>query len=282
MRKLSIAILSLFLLASCSPTEQDTQSTPELLPSDTPILATFTLPPTETPIPATPTPETIDQICSPLQDVALSELSEILTQPYKTPAGPGKDDGHHGADFAFFRFKDYVGIEGLPVLAALEGEVVTILNDRPPYGHAIIIETPLNKIDPALAAAMQLPETGATVEPAPNVNCPPGRELPFTLSETERSVYILYAHLRELPTLQVGDLVECGQFIGEVGNTGKGFSTNPHLHFETRIGPSGARFESMAYYTVQSTEAERYNYCVWRVTNLFQLFDPMILLSTQN
>ena len=38
-------------------------------------------------------------------------------------------------------------------------------------------------------------------------------------------------------------------------------------------------FESMAYYTAQSTQSERYNYVVWRVSNMFQLFDPMILLS---
>ena len=254
-----------------------------MIPSatNTIVQPTMTLPPTETPFPPTATPDYIDSICSPLQDVSLEELPSILTQPYKTPQ-VAKDDGHHGADFAFFRFKDYVGIEGLPVLSAMDGEVVTILNDRPPYGYAIIIETPLNKVDPALITSLDLPAVEATVEPAPNVNCPATGELTFTLSESERSIYILYAHLQSLPTLQVGDQVNCGQNIGAVGNTGEGFSTNPHLHFETRIGPSGARFESMAYYTVQSTEAERYNYCVWRVTNLFQLFDPMILLSFEN
>lgn len=281
MHKLLSTVLLLFLLASCSAGLQDSPATSEVVPSDTPVLPTLTLPPTETPLPATPTPDYINEICSPLQDVSLEELPSILTQPFKTPS-PAKDDGHHGADFAFFRFKDYVGIEGLPILAAIEGEVVTILNDRPPYGYAIIIETPLDNIDPALLSAMQLPAAEDPVEPAPNVNCPPTGELTFTLSENDRSLYILYAHLRDIPTVQVGEHVQCGQTIGVVGNSGEGFSTNPHLHFETRVGPSGARFESMAYYTVQSTEAERYNYCIWRVINLFQLFDPMILLSIQN
>ena len=281
MHKSSIVILVLFLLAACSPSGQEVQSTPEILPSDTAVQPTFTLPPTETPIPATPTPDYIGQICSPLQDISLEESLGIITNPYDQPR-ISTDYGHPGVDFSFFRFKDYIGIEGIPVLSAMEGEVVTILNDRLPYGYAVIIETPLMNIDPALLGSLQLPETTGAIEPSPNVNCPPNGELTFTLSETEQSLYILYAHLQSLPALTVGDKVACGQVIGAVGNSGEEFSTNAHLHFETRIGPSGARFESMAYYTVQSTEAERYNYCVWRVTNLFQVFDPTILLSAQN
>ena len=242
------------------------------------LAPTMTMPPTQTPVPPTPTLETIDSICSPLDQVTLAELNDIITQPYKTPR-PKNDDGHHGVDFAFFRFNDIVGIEGLPVDAALPGEVVTVLHNRDPYGYALIVETPLNELNPALAAAFDMPEVQPTVVPDPRVNCPASGELTFTLSETDRSVYILYAHLKDEPVVQVGDQVACGQQLGLVGNSG--MSSNAHLHFETRIGPSGARFESMAYYTLQSTEAERYNYCVWRVSNLFQLFDPMILLTSQ-
>jgi murein DD-endopeptidase MepM/ murein hydrolase activator NlpD len=256
---------------------------PSLPATDTPVPATITptmtLPPTQTPVPPTPTLETIDSICSPLDQITLAELNDIITQPYKTPR-PKNDDGHHGVDFAFFRFNDIVGIEGLPVDAALPGEVVTILINRDPYGNGLIVETPLKELNPELIAALNLPEVQPTVVPDPRVNCPASGELTFTLSETERSVYILYAHLKEAPVVQVGDQVTCGQQLGLVGNSG--ISSNAHLHFETRVGPSGARFESMAYYTLQSTEAERYNYCVWRVSNLFELFDPMILLSIQD
>lgn len=282
MRKIFAYILIIFLLAGCSSAAQNPTETIEIAPTDTLIPPTLTPPPTETPIPATPTPDYIDKICSPLQDVSLEELSGIITQPFKE-SPRGRDDGHPGVDFAFFHFKDHTeGIEGLPVLSAMEGEVVTILNDRLPYGYAIIIETPLKDIDPVFLESLQLPEAEGAVEPAQNVNCPSNGELTFTLSETERSLYILYAHLQSLPSVAVGDKVECGQVIGAVGNSGEEYSTNPHLHFETRMGPTGARFESMAYYTVQSTEAERYNYCVWRVTNLFQVFDPMTILSVQN
>jgi len=267
------------VLVSCSGKNQDFDPAVVISATDTPaVTATQTPMPTETPIPPTPTPDYIDEICSPLEGEPLSGLAEILTQPFKTPR-PGNDDGHQGVDFAFYRRNDVIGIEGLPVLAAMEGEVITVLNDRYPYGNAIIIETPLENIDPILLAQILIPLVQPTVSPDPRVNCPSG-ELTFSLSETERSLYILYSHLKDLPSLKVGDFVSCGQNIGAVGNTG--YSSNPHLHFETRVGPSGARFESMAYYTVQSTQAERYNYCIWRVSNQFQLFDPMSLLSIQN
>ena len=43
----------------------------------------------------------------------------------------------------------------------------------------------------------------------------------------------LYAHQRQLPLVQVGDVVHKGQVIGYVGNTGNSFGA--HLHFELRV-----------------------------------------------
>jgi murein DD-endopeptidase MepM/ murein hydrolase activator NlpD len=48
------------------------------------------------------------------------------------------------------------------------------------------------------------------------------------------SYQTLYAHLRQEPSLSVGQAVAGGQVIGGMGDTG--FSTGPHLHFEIRLG----------------------------------------------
>jgi len=278
MSKINLFLLFPLLLISCAPQigNIDSQST---LTTNLTIkaTATYTVEPSVTPIPPTPTPNLINTVCSPLEGETLEAISEILTQAFKKPRS-GNDDGHQGSDFSFYRRNGRVGIEGLQVFASLEGKVVTVINDRWPYGNAIIIETPLESISPELITQIQLPSLQPTVTPDPRVNCPPG-ELAFFVDSQEKSLYLLYGHLLNPASFSVGDFVNCSQLIGAVGNTG--YSTNPHLHFETRLGPSGARFDSMAYYTVQSTVLERYNYCVWRVSNLFQLFDPMILLSSQ-
>jgi murein DD-endopeptidase MepM/ murein hydrolase activator NlpD len=266
------------IFISCTPQIGNDGSFESPVPSQTfEATVTQTVEPSATPIPPTSTPELINSICSPLEGETLNTISEILTQKFIMPR-PGNDDGHQGLDFAFYRRNERVGIEGLQVHSALKGKVVAVLNDRWPYGNAVIIETPLKTLSRELLAQIKPPVLEPTVIPAPRVNCPPG-DLPFSIDPEERSLYLLYGHLLNPLPLIVGEEIECGQIIGEVGNTG--YSSNPHLHFETRVGPSGASFDSMAYYIVQSTVSERYNYCVWRVSNLFQLFDPMLLLSAQ-
>jgi murein DD-endopeptidase MepM/ murein hydrolase activator NlpD len=279
MRKLiSLFPLIALILSACTPASAPIEmpATPSsAVPSPLP---TFTVAPANTIPPPTPTPALQKTICSPLESETLATLPEIITQPYKQPR-IGIDDGpptHHGVDFSHYRRGDLLTIEGVAVQSVLDGEVVTVINDRFPYGFSMIIETPLDMIDPALLAQIDPPTVAPTVAPDPKFNWTP-MELPFRLSEDSRSLYIYYAHLLSLPEVQVGEKVTCGQRIGQVGNSGD--SSNPHLHFETRIGPSGARFESMAYYIARSTPTERYNYVVWRLSNLFQVFDPMKLLS---
>ena len=79
--------------------------------------------------------------------------------------------------------------------------------------------------------------------------------------------------------VQVGDRVQCGQVLGVVGNTPKGWSSDPHLHFETRIGPPGVTFQGMDYYDTGATAEEMANYRRWRMTGEFAMFDPMRLLE---
>lgn len=269
----SFLMFFLAVFVSCAPSQTISVATET---SDIPTqTATLTTVPTLTPIPPTPTPVKQSAICSPLEGETLASLQEIITQPFKQPR-PGQDDGHHGVDFAHYRRNDLLSIDGVAIQSVLYGEVVTIIKDKYPYGNALIIETSLDSIAPELLALIMPPEIAPTVIPDPKFNWAP-TDLPFELSESSRSLYIYYAHLKFLPEVEIGQKVTCGQRIGQVGTTGD--STNPHLHFETRIGPSGARFESMAYYITQSTETERYNYIMWRISNLFQIFDPMQVLD---
>jgi murein DD-endopeptidase MepM/ murein hydrolase activator NlpD len=77
----------------------------------------------------------------------------------------------------------------------------------------------------------------------------------------------------------VGDTVTCGQPLGEVGTTGA--SVNPHLHFETRLGPAAMTLDSFGHYDLHATDLERNNYCLWRVSGWFQLVDPLKILAQQ-
>ena len=162
------------LFISCAPQIGNSGSIDTVIPTQTiEALATQTIEPSATPIPPTPTPDLIDSICSPLEGETLNSISEILTQKFIMPR-PGNDDGHQGLDFAFYRRNERVGIEGLKVHAALKGKIVAVINDRWPYGNAVIIETPLNSISPELLAQIQSPSLEPTVVPSPRVNCPPG------------------------------------------------------------------------------------------------------------
>jgi murein DD-endopeptidase MepM/ murein hydrolase activator NlpD len=192
------------------------------------------------------------------------------------PPLPGRDDGHHGVDFAFYRHNNLTTMVGLPVQAILSGRVAAVIPDRKPYGNAIIIETPLENLSIQTSSTIKLPTSGPTVLPDPRLTCPKTQIEPWQ-KEQGRSLYHLYAHLNQLPALKVGEMVSCGQKVGEVGTTGN--SVNPHLHLETRLGPSGASFTSLGHYDTRLSEEERSNYCTWRVSGWFQMFDPMIILS---
>ena len=314
MRKLAWVVVSLLVITACtapaatalpSPLPGVTapqvtqQLNPTPAPSGTPTqtllvapTVTASLSPTATST-STATPVAF-QVCSPLQDITLNELSSIVTTPFKAPT-VGRDDGHHGVDFAYYHRGSHTEMLGLPVYSVLPGKVIAVVNDRPPYGNAIIIETPLTNLP-----ADFLESLGLQFQPTPAVldgrlTCPtpaaPPAWLP-TQSESNPSngsnpstptlpdhysLYILYAHFKDPPTLAVGDEVTCGEAIGAVGNTGN--SGNPHLHLETRFGPSGATFTGISHYNNLATAEEMSNYCTWRISGVFQLFDPMIFFN---
>jgi murein DD-endopeptidase MepM/ murein hydrolase activator NlpD len=273
----------LLAAAGCVPAPAPAASPTALLdpaPTNTPVLPST---PTFTPAAAqvlqspSPTPQAYTPLCSPLEGEPLADLGrpDLLKNPFQAPR-LGDDGGHHGVDFAYWTRSDGSSMLGLPILAAVDGVVSTVISDRFPYGNALIIETPIENLSPDWRS--QLPfdayDADAPLNVPISLTCPTYADRPASQS---LSLYTLYAHMQNEPDVQVGEQVTCGEEIGQVGTTGK--SVNFHLHFETRIGSSGAAFSSLTHYDTSATQEEMRDYCLWRLSGAFQPFDPMLLLN---
>lgn len=162
-----------------------------------------------------------------------------------------------GLDFAFYTSAAGKEIEGFEVNAILPGRAASVVFDRPPFGNALILET-------------RFEDVGA-------------QEAEWLHITREQSLYHLYAHLGNAPAVDPNNHVDCGQFLGRVGDSGA--SGNPHLHLETHYGPSGATFPSLAYDISASPEIgvtteEKTNYLNWAISGTYPHFDPMDIFST--
>lgn len=267
-------LLIILILSACQPS----------LATSTSIPATNTPAPSSTPQPS-PSPtatemlptltatETSFTVCSPLEDETFESLPLILFNPLDIPPF-GQDIGHHGQDFAYFQRGDRESIEGVEVYAVLTGNVITTLEDNYPYGNTVLIETPLSNLPPDLAETLLAAYLPVPEDPGYRLYCPPVTAPTLT---GEYSIYHLYAHLETQPDFLPGDDVTCGELLGTVGNTG--YSSNPHLHLETRLGPSGATIMNMAHYENTATEDQMAAYCLWRMSGYYQLFDPFIIFN---
>lgn len=224
-----------------SPVESETKSTADIAPDES-------LAPTSTQADR----KLVDEfeICSPLVDIPIDELADIVSAPYEPPP-PGKEDRHHGVDFSFYRRGDIASILGLGVQTVMASKVVMVLDDSFPYGNAIMLET-------AWTALPEDVQDGLGIEHG-------------------EALYVLYAHLSEPPSAALMKSLPACEHVGFVGKSGN--AGVPHLHMEARIGPSGEVFEGMSYYTTQTTPKERSNYTRWRTGGEFTHFDPLCLFE---
>jgi murein DD-endopeptidase MepM/ murein hydrolase activator NlpD len=256
-----IALFLVLALAGCRTVAISTptsQSTPLTLPAQTLVpTVTSRVPPvgeTQTPtaLPS-PTPNPIDlpDLCSPLAEHQLVELSAIVSSPYDPPP-MGKDDRHQGVDFAYYNQGGRASILGEGVQAILAGRVVLAMADRLPYGNMVLLETPQSDLPPGLAEQLGI--------------------------GSGESLYHLYAHFQNEPQVQTGDWVVCGQFLGQVGMSGYNIPV-AHLHLETRIGPAAAEIGPMVFYDTQASQAEMDTYRLWRMSGTFRHFNPMIIFE---
>ncbi len=263
---MSLAVLFLLLGAACSARSPAT-ATVRPVSVVTLSTATETQTATDTPPPApspdpTQTPQPVIlaptftsapvfHMCSPLAWETIPELWEIVSNPFNW-LGPGREDGHHGVDFAHYRRKGHLDMVGEEIDSVLPGRVAASIQDRLPYGNMVIVETPYTDIPPEIAATINLASSG--------------------------SLYLLYAHMLKSPQVALGEKVDCGQPLGQVGMSGLDI-INEHLHLETRLGPPAVTFESMAYYDTNASQAEMSAYVRWRTGGEFQPFDPMKLFA---
>jgi len=88
----------------------------------------------------------------------------------------------------------------------------------------------------------------------------------------------MYAHLEQKPAFDVGDWIEPCIYLAPVGMSGN--ALNPHLHLEVRVGPADLEFSSMGHYNPALSLDEMANYCIWRVSGLFQFIDPLLILQS--
>jgi len=253
--------------ASSIPSALPPTDKPVSIPSATPNQSRLTQLSTTTPTPDDPT-----RICSPFPGASQADLIASISNPYNPPP-PGSDDPHQGVDLAVQQ--DGMALAGDPALAVLNGSVAMVTEDRFPYGYTLLVETPFEALPSAWIETLQ-PPTPAPIRPSNSaLTCPAITPQP-TWNGASRSLYILYAHLQGRPAFQLGDRIQCGQAIGRIGQSGN--ALNPHLHLEVRVGPVGARFSSMAHYDNTAQTEEMGNYCLWRVSDVFQLVDPLRLL----
>lgn len=286
-RWLPVACLMILLVPGCTlvdaPLPKENQTNIAAVPAETSALPSM---PQETPTatlqrttysqPTLSTPDSAGEICSPLFGFQLSQLQDIISTPFDAPV-PGSDGGHHGIDFGFYTYGAFTTMENLPVQSILNGTIAAVIADRPPYGNMVIIETPFSSLPRSWQKYLDSLPALDEYQPDGRLACPTlESSMP---SSGERSLYLLYAHLAETPSLLAGDPINCGQQFGLVGNTG--FSGNAHLHLETRLGPAGVQFLHLAHYVNNASPEEMANYCTWRVSQYFRLINPLELLLAE-
>lgn len=276
LRILGVILLATLAMACASPGGEALPAT--AIPPTAAPTSTMTLAPT---LPLTPKPSATQprlepsptrslQICPPFPGWKREALLAAISNPFRPPR-PGRDEPHQAVDIAVAQ--DGIALPGGGVQAMMAGRVAAVIVDRFPYGNALMIET---RLSADWLAQLALPALAPTVSPNPALTCPALE--PDLFPETgERSLYVLYAHMQAVPDFSLDEAVACGAELGKIGQSGN--ALNPHLHVEVRLGPAGARFAGMAHYVSNASTQEMSNYCSWRVRNIFQLIDPVVLLQ---
>ncbi len=215
-------------------------------------------------------------VCSPFVDYPIENLVDMISNPFNPPT-PGSDDPHQGVDFSVVDPDLRIALKGSAVQVVLAGKIVMVMNDRFPYGNAILIETPFNELPVGWKEKLENQIKPELYGANPSLTCPSGWDQPDQ-EKMELSLFVLYAHLDDPVLYELGDQVACGDDLGSIGDSGNALA--PHLHVEMRYGYSSGIEGSMAHYNVSADESEMLNYCRWRVSGWYRVIDPMDLFFT--
>ena len=230
--------------------------------------------PTNTLVSQAITPTAVMQICSPVEGVKLENITSMIFNPYYPPAA-GSDDPHQGIDLSDVDLDTQIAKTGLGVNSIINGQVVMVMNDRFPYGNAVLVESAFDSLPSGWQNTILNETAPASWGTNPALTCPSGWDQDPE-SNADPSIFILYAHLENPPEVTQGQLIKCGENIGRIGMSGNALA--PHLHIEIRYGPSSGLTDSMAHYDTSASLGEMSNYCRWRVSGWYRLLDPMSLL----
>jgi murein DD-endopeptidase MepM/ murein hydrolase activator NlpD len=275
-----VCTIFMMLLIGCSPEKHfEVGSTPTVEKTETSVVEEKPSPTFTPTVVSTTTPEPkedVIDVCSPFVDFPIENLVDMISNSYYPPT-PGSDDPHQGVDFSVIDPDLRIALKGSAVQSVLAGEVVMVMNDRFPYGNAVLVETTFDKIPVGWVEKLKNQTQPDVFGTNPSLTCPTGWDQPDQ-ENNNLSLYILYAHLDTSTAYTLGDQVDCGDGIGSIGDSGNALA--PHLHIEMRYGYSSDIEGSMSHYTVSADEQEMRNYCRWRVSGWYRIMDPMDLFFT--
>ena len=286
-KKIIPTLLIVFVLNSCSG------SSPVNIPiTETPVNTLSVVPTMTTAIPSQvptmknlptdtsePTITATNQdsgrlVCSPVEGVLIDEIAGMVFNPFYPPV-EGSDDPHQGVDLSDVDVNSQIARTGAGVNSVVSGKVIMVVKNRFPYGNAILIETPFEELPVNWQTTITNNPQSEPYNKTPALTCPQGWN-EMSDSNSIPALFTLYAHLKNVPDLTAGELVNCGEAIGKIGMSGNALA--PHVHIEMRYGPPSGLSGSMAHYDVSASIEEMSNYCRWRVSGWYRLIDPFSLL----
>ena len=160
------------------------------------------------PVPSSPSPAKPEPSCEPTQDFCIIQYPFFFQRPFSADYNTAIEPSYLYGTTEFGDLAPHHGVEilnptGTPILAVANGTVLVAGSDAHNaygpwenfYGNLVVLE--------------------------------------HHLLDIKEPVYTLYGHLSTIQ-VQVGQVVEAGELLGDVGATGRAIGS--HLHFEVRVG----------------------------------------------